>query len=236
MTEKDDSRKAKITDEHLAEAAKLRELWVKAGKPKQGEFGKEFGVGGQSAVAEFLAGRSKLSLKAAVGFAKGLSVDIRDFSERLAKVAYQTADATGLMNDEEDILIPRLDVIVGAGGGRVTSTEDVIGGLTFRRDFLRDVGIFSHHEGVIVNVKGQSMGDTIPDGAVILINKKVRSPEPRRIFVFVRDEGAVVKRVVREGDMWMARSDNDNKNSYSDFPFEAGQTLIGKAVWMGTKL
>lgn len=235
--EKDkDPRKALVTDEHRQEARALKAIWDRVKPASQGEFGKEFGIGGQSAVANFLGGASALSLKAAVGFANGLNCKIRDFSERLAVEAHRAADAAGLVNDEESLLIPRLDVLVGAGDGRVTSSEEVIGGLTFRRDFLRECGIYTSHEGVIVNVRGESMGDTVADGAVILINKKIRSPEHRKIFVFVRDDGPMVKRVLHEGDRWIARSDNDNKRRYPDFPFEAGQTLVGKAVWMGTKL
>ncbi|MDN6885318.1 S24 family peptidase [Variovorax sp. CAN2819] len=231
-----DPRKAQVTEEHRAEARALKAIWDRVKPSSQGEFGKEFGIGGQSAVANFLTGQSALSLKAAVGFANGLGCKIRDFSKRLAVEAHRTADAAGLVSDEDSYLIPRLDVLVGAGDGRITSSEDEIGGLSFRRDFLRECGIYTPHEGVIVNVRGESMGDTIADGAVILINKKVKSPEHRKIFVFVKDEGPVVKRVIHEGDRWIARSDNENKRRYPDFPFEAGQTLVGKAVWMGTKL
>ena len=191
-------------------------------------------------------GGSQLALARAVGLSEGRVSQLLDpedsFGERSAKkiagelrleLRYFEA---GFSSDSEGLLIPRLDVHVGAGDGRVTSSEDVIGGLTFRRDFLRECGIHEESEGVIVNVKGESMAASVWDGAVVLINKKERLPVKNKIFVFAKGEGAVVKRVVFEGDRWIARSDNDNKVDFADFPFEDGQTLIGRAVWMGVKL
>lgn len=80
-----DPRRAKITDEHRAEAAKLRELWAAARNlPSQAEFGRIYGIGLQPAVSGFLKGRTALSQKAAAGFAAGLGCAISDFSPRLA--------------------------------------------------------------------------------------------------------------------------------------------------------
>ena len=67
------------------EAELLKEIWERSadGRLPQAEFGETFGIGGQSAVANFLHGRSPLSPKAALGFARGLSVPLKEFSPRL---------------------------------------------------------------------------------------------------------------------------------------------------------
>ena len=67
------------------ESELLKEIWDRraTGRLPQAEFGETFGIGGQSAVANFLNGRSPLSLKAALGFARGLGTSIKDFSPRL---------------------------------------------------------------------------------------------------------------------------------------------------------
>lgn len=52
----------------------------------------------------------------------------------------------------------------------------------------------------------------------------------------LQGNGLVVKRVVKSGGQWLARSDNDDREAFSDFAFEEGATLIGRAVWMGAKL
>lgn len=142
----------------------------------------------------------------------------------------------GFSADSDSITIPRLDVIVAAGDGKVTTSEEIVGGLAFRADFLRECGIYSAEDGVVLNVKGDSMGSTVPDTAVVLVNKKGREPLKNKVFVFVSGEGPVVKRVLYEGGRWMARSDNEDKKRYPDFPFDDGHALIGRAVWMGAKL
>lgn len=71
------------------EAAKLRALWDSTEHPGQTVFGEEFDIGSQSAVGQFLRGVRPLSMKAAIGFAKGLKCRIEDFSPRLAATAAQ---------------------------------------------------------------------------------------------------------------------------------------------------
>lgn len=88
-----DARKAKVTDEHREEAARLRRIWDER-KPElklrgigtQLQFGLKFGIGSQAAVGFFLNGQTPLSLKAALGFAEGLGCKVADFSPRLAAV------------------------------------------------------------------------------------------------------------------------------------------------------
>lgn len=77
------------------EARQLRAIWDAnpQGRPGQAQFGEIFDIGGQSAVANFLSGRSPLSLKAALGFARGLRLRLQDFSPRLAKEAISIAKA-----------------------------------------------------------------------------------------------------------------------------------------------
>jgi hypothetical protein len=77
-------RKAKVTDEHREEAAKLRAIWDSRPHETQAEFGEKYGIGNQSAVGQFLNARIPLNMKAASGFARGLKCSISDFSPRIA--------------------------------------------------------------------------------------------------------------------------------------------------------
>jgi hypothetical protein len=86
-----EDRRAKVTPETKAESARLRKLWDERSHPSQAEFGEIYGIGNQSAVGQFLRGDTPLSLKAARGFAIGLSCRIEDFSPRLAADAAQIA-------------------------------------------------------------------------------------------------------------------------------------------------
>lgn len=80
---------------YAQEAKRLKEIWMSNadGRLAQAQFGEVYDIGGQSAVANFLNGRSPLSLKAALGFARGLKCRVQDFSPRLAKEALGIAEA-----------------------------------------------------------------------------------------------------------------------------------------------
>jgi hypothetical protein len=84
-------RSSKVTDEHRTEAAKLRAIWQRqlfalrqVGAGTQESFGAKYGIGNQAAVGFFLNGKTPLSLKAALGFARGLGCSVQEFSPRLA--------------------------------------------------------------------------------------------------------------------------------------------------------
>jgi hypothetical protein len=89
------TKKAKVTDEHRAEAARLRTLWGSTQHETQAVFGEKYGVGNQSAVGQFLRGEAPLSMKAALGFSNGLGVSIGVFSKRLAEEAELLGQAAG---------------------------------------------------------------------------------------------------------------------------------------------
>ena len=89
-------KRGSVTDENRAESAKLRELWDnRANRMSQAEFGETFDIGSQAAVGHFLNGHAAISMKAAKGFARGLSCEIASFSERLAKQASELVEVSG---------------------------------------------------------------------------------------------------------------------------------------------
>lgn len=95
-------RKAKVTPETREEARLLKYYWDTKAHPGQAEFGEQFDIGNQSAVGQFLRGDTPLSLKAAQGFARGLGINLEDFSPRLARKAAEIAGmapAEGLSSD-----------------------------------------------------------------------------------------------------------------------------------------
>lgn len=80
-------RLQKVTLENLQESFALKKIWDdRQGKlgMSQKQFGERFGVGNQSMVSKLILGVQPISLKAAIGFARGLGCEISDFSPRLA--------------------------------------------------------------------------------------------------------------------------------------------------------
>jgi hypothetical protein len=101
MNQEDDRRtkkQAKVTDENRVESARLLRIYLSKkeqlaakGLGTQEALGATFGVG-QGSVAHFLHGRSAISVKAALGFAKALDCKVADFSTRLARVIAATSE------------------------------------------------------------------------------------------------------------------------------------------------
>lgn len=72
---------------------------------------------------------------------------------------------------------------------------------------------------------------------MLLANRANRDPRANAIYVFrLEGNGLMIKRLVRAGSHWIARSDNDDREAFPDFSFNEGATLIGRAVWMGVML
>lgn len=146
----------------------------------------------------------------------------------------------GLADDHEIspfIEIMRTNVRLAAGSGAIEEIYEEIGSLSFRRDFLRSCGVTNIANAKIVDVRGQSMEPTIPDGAVLLVNASNREPYSGRVFALAKaHEGLVVKRLIKQGEAWIARSDNPDGNPDFNINDGAPVTIIGRAVWMGARL
>lgn len=123
-----DKKKAKITDEHIEEARRLRAIYDekraanRKGWPSQEKIGVDLGIGTQSMVGHFLGGRSTLTLTAAVAFAKFLGCQVEDFSPRLAEKQKALTDAreqeqhTGTASDVADALRTSVQAIAEKWG------------------------------------------------------------------------------------------------------------------------
>jgi phage repressor protein C with HTH and peptisase S24 domain len=161
-----------------------------------------------------------------------------------ATIARELEDKLGLSKgffdgagNENFAEVARIDARLAAGNGAVEGYVDTIGALQFRRDFLRGCGISDPEKARVCNVKGHSMDPTVPDGAVVLINTSITQPQSGKIFALAKSiDGLVIKRLVKSGDDWLARSDNPDGNP--DFQINDGESvdIIGRAVWVGAKL
>lgn len=243
-----------LTPEQKAEAAQLKRLFVQWQAERRAQklewsqdwCAEQLGFG-QSAINQYINGKIPLNPEVAIkigqligyavaAFSPSVDVEIKrlvDLSNQQFPVPLPSPEANA--ENDEYMQIPRLTVLAGAGNGRPVYSEDVIEGLAFRKDFLRSVGITRPKDGSVIGVRGLSMGPLF-DNAVILVNKKLREPVRNKIFVFVHEDGPVVKRVMKKDGQWIAHSDNEDKKQFPDFNFEDGRSLIGRAVWMGTKL
>lgn len=95
---KGNKRRGKISEENVEESNRLRKIWDSTLASRaadeagtQEAFGAKYSIGNQAAVGHFLNGKTALSMKAALGFARGLRCEVGDFSPRLAARLLPTA-------------------------------------------------------------------------------------------------------------------------------------------------
>lgn len=231
------NKRAKVTEVHLAEARALKEIWNRVHPRSQKEFAVEFGIGGQTAVSNFLNALSPLSLKAAAGFAAGLGCRIEDFSPRLAAEAAQIAEVTPQITDDEFTQVRRVNVKFSNGSGKVVYYEQDKPPLVFRTDFLRRAGI-TPGKAVIVEAEGISNEPKIMDGAVVLVNSGDKEHLNGDFFAFRTDGELLIKRLQALPEIGvLATSENPNfKPKQKVYQEDDDLEVIGRAVWTGSML
>ncbi len=128
--------------------------------------------------------------------------------------------------DEDFALVPRLDIDVSAGGGLVPpgGPDAPVEYMAFARGWLSRSGI-NPAQTAVVRVRGDSMVPTIPDGALVLVDRNEAAVRREGIFAFSRDGAAYVKRILP-----VARTRRDDLSSLvivSDNPLVPTEVLQG---------
>ena len=119
-----------------------------------------------------------------------------------------------------------------AGGGAMVMDETVIGYVLFQRNWLDRHGL-DPTQCTVINVMGESMEPTLPDGSKILVDRSQRRPRHGRIFVVRASDGLVVKRVEEnEAGSWTLKSDQQEHESA---PWGDSE-IIGEVRWIGITL
>ncbi|MBZ4024066.1 hypothetical protein CKO11_16580 [Rhodobacter sp. TJ_12] len=145
--------------------------------------------------------------------------------------------------DDDFAKVPIHEATLAAGAGSVNGSEEIVGTLAFRTDWLKKLGVAAS-KARVARVHGDSMAPTLCDGDMILIDTSKtdvpsRSKASRRkatpIYAFVEDGVARVKRIeLVDTDFYAVLSDNP------EFPTEFKRKsavnqmkIIGKVLWWG---
>lgn len=130
--------------------------------------------------------------------------------------------------------VPWLEATASMGGGSFEVSKEVKSHLSFRRDWLLSKGPIGSM--VVVNVEGDSMSPTVPDGSIVLINESSTSPpvNNRVYLVCYRNEIFLKRLKVRNNIVEALISDFDD----SELPVQVGEyfEILGRAVWYGKEL
>lgn len=112
-----------------------------------------------------------------------------------------------------------------AGGGSINDGSYV----SYHKINSQDV---PNHYDAQIDVHGDSMEPTIPDGAVAFIEFSIGNPlKSGDIYVFQRDEDTLIKRGFFQDDSWILKSDNDKYDDILIEEFDRDSLrVIGKLV------
>lgn len=128
--------------------------------------------------------------------------------------------------------IRMLDAQLSAGPG-VTASDEVIGNLAFRADWLRREGI-SPGAASLVRVAGESMEPTLLDGALVLVNHSQKDPVRKGVFALRIGEDVMVKRLHLQSGALLIQSDNPAYEGRVLIGDDIAQVeVIGRVAWQG---
>ena len=155
---------------------------------------------------------------------KHVNIDTRPVAE--TKPGYNLDEA----NDQAGIWnLPVREVRPAAGSGAEVFGEEVVGYVPFRADWLKERSI-DPAQADVVQVSGESMEPTLPDGCSILVDRSRRELQPKCIYVLRNEDGLVVKRVDRNRDGWWVISDNP---AWLPVMLTEDTDIVGEVRWLG---
>lgn len=247
-----ESKRAKITDEHRQEAARLKALWDD-GRPRrtQAVFGEVYGLGNQANVGHYLAARSPLNAKAAAAFASELKCSVADFSPRLAdEIAQLGAGTTASAPHEAPSDTGTPDLVIteyGTGGAMghgfnlADNPPGIIKSWRVTPEWLR-LNVPAHtglKNLAIVTGFGPSMKPMFNPGDPLLVDTGVKVVDHEGVYFFrVGDEGFIkmIQRVPNPesaGVMLQIISKNPDYPPYPMSPKNPHFEVLGKVltVW-----
>ncbi len=151
-------------------------------------------------------------------------------------VAGRTLDSAA--HPGEFALLPRYSVAASAGQGLLAQEEFEVERIAFRLDWLREIGLDPKQAGLLT-AQGDSMHPTIPDGALMLVDRRENQPiRSGYIYVIVLDGEVLVKRLSRNTDKTIDLISDNPLYPVKNIPqteFD-GLFIAGRVFWVGRKL
>ena len=164
---------------------------------------------------------------------------LREVAVELERLRARAAQAAGPApaDDADDVAGARpVDVVelaAAAGGGADAASEDVVGRLWFRRDWLDRRGL-DPARCAVIGVTGESMEPTLPDGCSILVDRARTRRRRGRVYVLRTGDGLIAKRAGKdEGGGWLLESDHP---AWEPVPWPDDAEILGEVIWTARSL
>ena len=140
---------------------------------------------------------------------------------------------------EEYCLIPKFSVSGSCGSGSIIENVDIKGGLVFSQSWIAAQGL-NEESLVVISAVGDSMYPTIENDQVLLVDTNDKVVRSSKIYFLCIDGEHYIKRLINMITHWVVRSDNPDKQQYSDIEISSeNMNLIqveGRVVWRGGSL
>ncbi len=168
--------------------------------------------------------------------------EIMNLAEKMGCSSYWLLKGEGSMNEQRELSaltdehpefasVKRVKFKLSAGisGFEVEYLAGERAPLFFRRDWMASRGL-EVDELFAVEVNGRSMEPSLFEGDVVVVNTGDTTPRDGEAFALNYEGELVVKRMIREGNAWVMRSDNADKIRYGDKRCDERTRVIGRIV------
>jgi hypothetical protein len=152
-------------------------------------------------------------------------------------ISFPLGSATGGLGQSHDeagnyVFLPRLELAVGAGGGRHNVDPVSVDHLAFRRDWLRRINV-KPELARLFTVRGDSMMPGLIDGDLVLADGGKVEPVSRKVYAFIDTDGSArLKRFEIAPDRIALRSDNpDHLTEYREGEDMNRLIVLGEIAW-----
>jgi len=196
------------------EAQLLRDLFAQRAMMSQRAFGEKYRLGSGSMVWQYLNGRRTLSLKAGCRFARGLGVDISEFSPRLAdefQDVIEAANPLGLSEpmQQDYVRVPCVELTLKAGARSfsIKPLLPVASFIAFRQDWLASRGYISEKL-LAVECNDDGMKPTITKGDLVVFNDADLGLVDASVYALNYEGHLRIRRVFRDAGSWWLHCDN----------------------------
>ncbi len=180
---------------------------------------------------EFYVGPPRVPAGARID-AQQLANELERLAGEARRIAEERTPTPAVIDQGLYVSAPRYEVLAAAGSGAPVGEEVVKGHLGFNRKWLRDQQL-SADKLAVIEVQGDSMEPTLYDGDIVLLDMSPQDLRDGDVYTLRRGEDLLVKRLRRQGDLWLIVSDN------LAFPVEVMDdsiAIVGRVVWLGRTL
>lgn len=214
---------------------RLRTIRWEVGDPQREEFASRLGLHVNS-LANYERGDRIPNLDVLLAYRENLNVDLHWLltgKGRMFDSRTQNEVLTPISAGDKLIQLPYLDQDIASGEACASSESPQFGPLAVDRDLLKDAE--AAPEGCcLLKVKGDSMVPTMPEGSLLIVDRRQTNIEQGCVYVLLVGNVLVIKRA-----RWLADGKlqlfSENQERYPTEVFEADAVadlnVIGRAIY-----